>query len=63
MSRIFLISLLVKTAMMVFGLLAYFGYEWALAVFIIVGAVFILSDVLVTVLTHAYENDNKTPNP
>ena len=39
MSRIFLISLLVKTAMLAFGLLAYFGHEWALAVFVIVGAV------------------------
>ena len=62
MSRIFLISLLVKTAMLAFGLLAYFGHEWALAVFAIVGAVSVLSDILVTVLTHAYENDNKTSN-
>ncbi len=63
MSKLFFISLIVKTALLVFGLLASFGHEWALAVFIIVGAFSILSDILVTVLTYAYKNNSKIPNP
>lgn len=57
MSRIFIFAMFVKALLLALGILAWYGHHWAFGLFLVVGIMTILTDILMAVVANSADKD------